>query len=334
MGTDFVKRPIAALLIAHLAAVTLLMPSRAIGQQAGDYPNKPIRFIIPQTPGAASDVLARILAPRLGDALGQPIVVDNRAGAGGILGADLAAKSLPDGYVVLLGASAWITIAPHTYKKLPYDPLTDLVPVSMYALSQNMLAVHPSLPANSVKELIEMMKAKPDALNMASAGVGSASHLAGLLFTSLAGVSAVHVPYKGAGQSVVAVIAGEAQWTFTPMQGPLPHVRAGKLRALAVGGTTRSAILPDVPTAAEGGLPDYYSASWYGIMVPKGTPSPVIDKLNAAMHAALASQEFKDQIVFQGAEPKASTPAAFGRLVQDEFTRAGKVVKLAGVKVE
>lgn len=200
-----------------------------MGQQAGDYPNKPIRFIIPQTPGAASDVLARILAPRLGDALGQPIVVDNRAGAG---------------------------------------------------------------------------------------------------------VSAVHVPHKGAGQSVVAVIAGEAQWTFTPMQGPLPHVRAGKLRALAVGGATRSAILPDVPTAAEGGLPDYYSASWYGIMVPKGTPSPVIDKLNAAMHAALASQEFKDQIVFQGAEPKASTPAEFGRLVQDEFTRAGKVVKLAGVKVE
>jgi tripartite-type tricarboxylate transporter receptor subunit TctC len=305
-----------------IAAATLAFGATAVAQSAGDYPNKPMRFIIPQSPGSASDVLARIVAPRLGDALGQPIVIDNRAGAGGILGAEAGAKAAPDGYVVVLGASAWITIAPHTYKKLPYDPLTDLVPVSLFALSQNMLAVHPSLPANNVKELLELMKAKPDALNMASAGVGSSSHLAGLLFTSLGGVSAVHVPYKGAGQSVVAVIAGEAQWTFTPMQGPLPHVRAGKLRALAVGGSARSPILPDVPTAAEAGLPDYYAASWYGIMVPKGTPAPIVDKLNAAAQTALRSQELRDQIVFQGAEPKASTPGEFARLVQDEFVRA------------
>ena len=209
-----------------LAGGALLVSSHVLAQSTSDYPNKPIRFIIPQSPGSASDILVRIIAPRLGEALGQPIIVDNRAGAGGILGAEAGAKAPPDGYNVLLGASAWITIAPHTYKKIPYDPLTDLVAVSLFALSQNMLAVHPSLPANTVKDLIELMKAKPNVLNMASAGVGSSSHLAGLLFTSLGGVSAVHVPYKGAGQSVVAVIAGEAQWTFTPMQGPLPHVRA------------------------------------------------------------------------------------------------------------
>lgn len=201
-------RSIFACIIAH--AVLAFFPVPVWAQSAGDYPNKPIRFIIPQSPGSASDVLARIVAPRLGDALGQPIVIDNRAGAGGILGAEAGARAAPDGYVVVLGASAWITIAPHTYKKLPYDSLTDLVPVSLFALSQNMLAVHPSLPANSVKALIELMNAKPGVLNMASAGVGSSSYLAGLLFTSLAGVSAVHVPYKGAGQSVVAVIAGEA----------------------------------------------------------------------------------------------------------------------------
>ena len=320
--------------IVSFFAVALLLPTHVAAQPAADYPNKPIRFIIPQSPGSASDVLARIIAPRLGDVLGQPVVIDNRAGAGGILGAEAGAKATPDGYVVTLGASAWTTIAPHTYKKLPYDPLTDLVPVSLFALSQNMLAVHPSLPVNSVKELLELMKAKPDVLNMASAGVGSSGHLAGLLFTSLGGVSAVHVPYKGAGQSVVAVIAGEAQWPFTPMQGPLPDVRAGKLRALAVGGSARSPILPDVPTAAEAGLPDYYAASWYGVMLPKGTPAPIIEKLNAATQTALRAQELRDQIVFQGAEPKASTTAEFARLVQDEFVRAAKVVRLAGVKVE
>jgi tripartite-type tricarboxylate transporter receptor subunit TctC len=302
--------------------------------QAQDYPSRPIRLILPQQPGSATDVLARLVAVKLGDTLGQPLVIDNRVGAGGLLGAEAAAKAPPDGYTLLVGATAWITVAPHTYKALPYDPLVDFLPVSLFAVSQNLLAVNPSLPASSVKELVALMKAKPGELNMASAGIASSSHLAGLLFTSLADVRAVHVPYKGAGASVLAVLSGEAHWTFTPMQGPLPNVRAGKLRALAVGGATRSPALPDVPTVAESGIAEYFSGTWYGVMAPKGTPLAIVERLHAATVKTMAAPEMREQIANQGADARTTSPAEFARFVRDEYERMAKVVKLAGLVPE
>jgi len=290
--------------------------------------------ILPQSPGSATDVLVRLVAPKLGEALGQPLVIDNRAAAGGLLGADIAAKSAPDGYTVLVGATAWITVAPHTHKAMPYDPLVDFLPVSLFAEGQNLLVVTAALPANSLQELIALMKAKPGELNMASAGVASSSHLAGLLLTSLAGVKALHVPYKGAGASVPAVVTGEAHWTFTPMQGPLPHVRAGKLRPLAVGGASRSPALPDVPTVAEAGIPEYFSATWYGFMVPKGTQGAIVERLNGAIRTTMETREVRELILNQGAEPRTNTPAEFARFVRDEYGRIGKVAKLAGIVAE
>lgn len=304
------------------------------GAASSQYPAKPLRLIVPQGPGSSSDIISRIVALKVGDILGQNLIVDNRPGAGGILGADIAAKAAPDGYTLMLGASPWVTMAPYTYKNLSYDPLNDLLPVSLVAIAQNLLVVNPSVPATTVKELVALMRAKPDQLNMASAGVGSASHLAGALFNAMAAVSAVHVPYKGAGQSVIAVVAGEAEWTFTPMQGPLPHVRSGKLRPIAVGGAKRSPILPDVPIVAEAGLPGYNSGLWFGIMVPKGTPRPIVERLNLAVVKAVQSQDVRDQFATQGADPVSGTPEEYARFIREDYDTIGRVVKSAGIKPE
>ena len=303
-------------------------------QSAADYPNRPIRIIVPQSPGSAADTLARVMAPRLSEALGQALVIDNRAGAGGLMGADAAAKAQPDGYTVLLGASAWITIAPHTYKKVTYDAIQDFAPVSLFAIGQSLLVVNPSLPIHNLPDWVAWMKTRPQQSHMASAGLGSASHFAGLLLTTMTGTSATHVPYKGAGPSVLSVITGESDWTFTPMQGPLAQARAGKLRAIAVGGSARSLSLPDVPTVAESGYPDFFAGTWYGLMVPKGTPAAVIDKLNAAVQRVVALPEVKESIVHQGAEPKATSAAEMGKFVRAEYERAGRMVRLAGVTAE
>lgn len=306
----------------------------ALAGEPTDFPAKPIRVIIPQSAGSATDVLGRLIAPRMAEALGQPLVIDNRAGAGGLLGAELAAKAPADGYSVLIGATAWITVAPHTYKKVPYDALNDFAPVSLFAVGQNLLVVNPALPAANVMELVALMRAKPNTLNMASAGVGSSSHLAGLLLTTLANVSAVHVPYKGAGPSVAAVVSGEAEWTFTPMQAPLGQARAGRLRALAVGGANRSPALPDVPTVAEAGIPEYFSATWYGFLVPRGTPRAVIDRLNAATVKAIAAPDLREQLLNQGAEPRTTSPEELRQFIRTEYERIGKMVKMAGVTAE
>ena len=317
-----------------LRFILFTLLSAAAVAHAQQWPAKPVRFVVPFAPGGTTDILARLVGQHLGEALGHPFVIDNRAGAGGIVGAETAAKAPPDGYTVLVGASAWITVSPHTYKKLNYDPLTDLVPVSLFAISQVLLVVNPVVPATNVRELVAVMKAKPGELNMASAGVGSSSHLAGVLLTTVTDTRALHVPYKGAGGSIGAVVAGEAHWTFTPMQGPLGFVRAGKLRALAVGGTSRSSALPDVPTVAESGYPDYELASWYGWLVPRGTPPAVIERLRAATVSVMNSPELREQVMNQGAEPKTTTPAEFSRFIRAEYERIGRVVKAAGVTAE
>ena len=301
---------------------------------AANYPHKPIRLIMPNAPGSSNDVLSRLLAIKLGELLRQQVVIDNRAGAGGTIGVETAAHAAPDGYTLVAASSATHSIAPHVYAKLGYDVNKDFTPISLFVITQNLLAVHPSLPVKSVKEFIDYAKAKPGQLNMASAGAGSTSHLAGIMFTSLAGINSVHIPYKGGGPSVAAVVAGEAQWVFTPIAGPLPHVKSGRLRALAVGGARRSLVAPDIPTVAESGLPGYNSSGWNGIMGPAGMPQPVVDKLHAAIAKALTSSDLKELFAIQGAETYSNTPAQFAKHVRDEYVRFGKAVEDAGVKLE
>lgn len=299
-----------------------------------NYPIKPIRIIIPQSSGSATDTLIRLIAPKLTEQLGQALILENKLGAGGIIGADTVAKAAPDGYTLLIGATSWITIAPHVYSKLSYDPQKDLAPISIFAIGQNVLAVPANSSVMSVKDLVAQMRANPNGLNMASAGIGSTSHLAGEMLTSLANVSAVHVPYKGAGPSVMSLLSGEAQWVFTPMQGPIALIRSGKLRALAVGGGVRSAILPDVPTVKESGIAGYDMRNWYGLLAPAGTPKPIIDKLHAAIVKVVNSPEIKEQFYTQGSEPTTNSPQEFSQFIRDETERMSKVVKKAGIKVE
>ena len=300
----------------------------------GNYPIKAIRIIIPQSSGSATDTLIRLIAPKLTEQLGQALILENKLGAGGIIGADTVAKAAPDGYTLLIGATSWITIAPHVYSKLSYDPQKDLAPISIFAIGQNVLAVPANSPVMNVKDLVAQMRANPNGLNMASAGIGSTSHLAGEMLTSLANVSAVHVPYKGAGPSVMSLLSGEAQWVFTPMQGPIALIRSGKLRALAVGGGVRSAILPDVPTVKESGIAGYDMRNWYGLLAPTGTPKPIIDKLHAAIVKVVNSPEIKEQFYTQGSEPTTNSPQEFSQFIRDETERMSKVVKKAGIKVE
>lgn len=299
-----------------------------------NYPNKPIRIIIPQSSGSATDTLIRLIAPKLTEQLGQALILENKLGAGGIIGADYVAKSAPDGYTLLIGATSWITIAPHVYSKLSYDAQKDLAPVSIFAVGQNVLAVAATSPSMNVKDLVASMKINPNSLNMASAGIGSTSHLAGEMLTSMANVSAVHVPYKGAGPSVMSLLSGESQWVFTPMQGPIALIRSGRLRALAVGGNVRSAILPDVPTVKEAGIEGYEMKNWYGLLAPAGTPKAIIDKLNAAIVKVVSTPEIKEQFYAQGSEPTSNSPQEFSQFIREETERMSKVVKKAGIKIE
>ena len=317
-------------------ALALMAASMAAVAQdaAQNFPHKPIRLIMPNAPGSSNDVLSRLLAIKVGELLGQQVVIDNRAGAGGTLGVETAAHAAPDGYTLVAASSATHSIAPHVYARLGYDVNRDFTPISLFVITQNLLTVHPALPARSVQEFIAYAKAKPGQLNMASAGAGSTSHLAGVMLTSLAGISSVHIPYKGGGPSVAAVVAGEAQWAFTPIAGPLPHVKSGRLRALAVGGTQRSPVAPDIPTVAESGLPGYNSSGWNGIVGPAGLPQPVVVKLHAAIVKSLASNDLKELFAAQGAETFSNTPEQFAKHIRDEYVRFGKAVKDAGVRLE
>ena len=299
-----------------------------------NYPTKPIRIIIPQSSGSATDSLIRLIAPKLTEQLGQSIILENRLGAGGIIGADTVAKAAPDGYTLLIGATSWITIAPHVYPKLSYDPIKDFSPISLFAVGQNVLAVPANSPYTSLKDLVSQMKAQPNILNMASAGIGSTSHLAGVMLTSLAGVSAVHVPYKGAGPSVMSLLSGESQWVFTPMQGQIALIRSGKLRALAVGGSVRSAILPDVPTVKESDIAGYDMRNWYGLLAPAGTSKAIIDKLNTAIVRAVQTSDIREQFAGQGSEPTTNSASEFTQFIREETARMASVVKTAGVKIE
>ena len=306
----------------------------AFAAEATDYPIRPIRMILPQTPGSTTDILGRIVFTRVADRLGRQIVVDNRPGAGGTLGMETAARATPDGYTLVAVAASMLAITPHVYRKLPYDPLKDFVPVGLYVLAQTALCVNNALPVKTVRDLVELSKTKPGGLNMASAGIGSTSHLGGLMLAMLAGIPANHVPYKGGGPSTAAVAQGESQWTVPPLSAGMPHVRAGRMRCIATGGDKRSSVTPDLPTIAESGVPGFRFYGWNGVIAPRGTWPPIILKFNRAMNEVLASPELRKLYADLGEEPAGGLPEDFGKLIREDYENLGKLVKMAGIKPE
>lgn len=314
-----------------LIALALLVAPRA-ASAADDYPTRSIRLIIPFPPGGSNDVVGRIIANQLGKQLGQQVFVDNRSGAGGVVGSDLAAKAAPDGYTLLVVSIAH-AVDPWHYKT-PFDPVKDFAPVSIFATGTNVLTVNPKLPVHSVQELLAYAKEKPGVLNYASAGIGSFQHLSGELFKLESGTDIVHVPYKGGGPAMLAVIAGEDQVMFSSIVQTVPSIQSGQLRALATGGEQRSPILPDLPTIGESGVPGYVATNWWGVVAPQGTPAPIIDKLHAAVAEVLKSADTKKYLDNEGAAPVEMSSAAFGKFIQDEIAKWGPVVQKAGMKAE
>lgn len=299
------------------------------------YPVRPIRVIAAQSAGSSLDTITRIVTNKMSELLDQQLVVDNRGGAGGTIGLEIGARAMPDGYTLVAGASSSMIISSFTYKKLAFDTLKDFDPVSMTVNADGVMAVHPSVPARNVKELIALARSQPGKLNMSSAGVGSSSHLAGVMFTSMAGIDTVHVPYKGGGPMAAAVVAGEAQWCIAPAAALVGHIKAGRMRALALSSKTRSPLLPDLPTIDEAGVPGYEYTSWNGIFVPKGTPRAIIKRLHVAIQKTLAEPVVKQQFANQGLVPLGSaSPEEFGNFVRSDYDRIGKLVKIAGIRPE
>jgi len=298
------------------------------------YPSKPIRLIVPFAAGGGNDNVARLVGKRLADSLGQPVVVDNRPGAGGVVGAELAAKSAPDGYTLFLGGVGSHAINPNLNEKLPYDPIRDFAPVELLAQAPLILVVHPSVPARDVAEFIAYARAHPGRLNFASNGNGSSSQLAAVMFDSMAGVDMVHVPYKGLSPALTDLLSGQVQLMFSSVVAILPHIKAGKLRALAVTGATRLASMPDLPTIAESGLPGYEASSWYGILAPAGTPREIVAKLNAELSKALEQPEVRASLIAEGAEPAGGPPERFAAHIRTEKERLGKLIRDAKIRLE
>jgi len=296
-----------------------------------DYPTRPVRIIVPFAPGGSTDVVARVLAEKLGAELKGSFVVDNRAGAGGNIGADAVAKSAPDGYTLLMATTGVLAINQHLYKSMPYDPDRDFTPVSYTSLITNILVVNPDVAARSPAELVSLAKAKPGALTFASSGAGSSTHLSGELFKALAAVDILHVPYKGSSQALIDVMAGQVTMLFDNAPSALPFVQQGKLRALAVTSTKRLPNLPDVPTLEEAGVKGYESLSWSGIVAPAGTPRRVIEKLNAAIDRILRDPDVKQRFAGLGVEPVGGPPEAFTRQIRSESEKWGKVVRTANI---
>ena len=307
----------------------------AFAQESADkYPSKPIRIIVTFPAGGPADFVARAVAQSLQEAWGQPVVVDNRPGAGGNIGMNVAAKAAPDGYTLVESSFGPMAISPFVYSSLPYDPVKDLTPITLAATIPFFLAVRPTLPATTLQEFVALAKAKPNVLTMSSSGIASPSHLAGALLQSLTGTSLTHVPYKGAGESIPAVVNGQVDIAVETPILIVPQVKAGKLRALVVSKAERSSQLPDVPTGKEAGLPDFVATSWYGFHAPAGTPKPIVDKINAEIVKALKTPEMRERFASIGADTVSMTPAEFGAFVEAEVAKWGKVIRAIGVKVE
>ena len=321
------------MLLYRLLLVALAM-ANVYPALAETWPTRPIRFIVPFAPGGGGDVVGRIIGQRMSEQLGKPLVIDNRAGGGGTLGCELAAKAAPDGYTLLLGNVGPIAVGPALYPKLAYDPVRDFAPVTMIASFPNLLVANPGLPFKTVPELVAYAKSRPGTLNFASAGAGTSTHLAGELFKSVAGIDVVHVPYKGGAAAMTDIIAGQVAYYFGTMPSSMPLAKAGKLRALAVTSLTRSPAAPEVPTIAESGYPKFETAAWYGLMFPTGTPREIVARTNAATMVVLALPDIRERLVHEGSEPLGSTPAQFGAYIKAEIAKWSAVVKAANLRAD
>jgi tripartite-type tricarboxylate transporter receptor subunit TctC len=316
--------------VRKLAAIALLLALTA--PAAAEYPDKPVRLIIPFPPGGSNDVVGRLVANQLSEKLGHKVFVDNRGGAGGVLGTEAAAAAAPDGYTLLIVSIAH-AVNPALYK-LNYDPIRSFTPVSILATGPNVLAVNPQLPVNNVKELVALAKEKPGELDYASAGVGSFQHLGGELFKLTAGVNLQHVPYKGGGPAMQDVIAGHVKIMFSSLVQTTPFIQSGQLRALGVGGTKRNPILPDVPTIAEAGVPGYEANNWWGIMAPAGTPKEIVDRLYRDIQATLKSPELTQAFDREGASAVTMSSEEFAKYIENEIVKWGRVVKEGNIKAQ
>lgn len=320
---------VAALLVG--AVVFVAAPVAQAAQAADDYPRKPVRLIVPTAPGGPVDIVARIVVPGLAAELGQPFVIDNRAGAGGIVGAEMVARALPDGYTLLMTHSGLLGLAPMMFTPQPYDSIRDFAPVSVAAAMPMLLLAHPGLAAKSVPELVALAKSQPGKLNFASGGTGTGIHVAFELFNMTTGIKITHVPYKGAAPGMTGVMAGEADLMFNGLPSALPFIKAGRLRALAVGGARRTPLLPALPTVAESGVSFDYSG-WFAVVAPARMPPPIAARLYDALARILARAEMKEQLSGQGIEPIGSTPAQFAVFLREENSRLEKVVVAAGLR--
>ena len=323
--------------VQHLFAAMLFVFAATAADAAttaGSYPDRTIRMIVPFPPGGGVDIVARMVAKDMSERMGQSVVVDNRAGAGGVLGSEIVAKATPDGYTLLMGNVATHAVNPNLHKKLSYDALKDFEPVSRVAEVPGILLIHPSLPVDSVKQLIAFAKSRPGQLTYGSAGNGTPTHLAAELLKSMANVNIVHVPYKGTPPALSDLLGGQITMMFSNIVSGLPLVKAGKLKVLGVTSLKRSPVAPAIPTIAESGLPGFRESSWYGVLAPVGTPSAIIATLNAAVVQALKTPAVLDRLTGQGADVNASTPAEFREFIRVEIERYGKIIKSSGIRVE
>ncbi|MEW6332835.1 MAG: tripartite tricarboxylate transporter substrate binding protein [Thermodesulfobacteriota bacterium] len=319
-----------------LLVLLLAMPVMADRQtaHAQTYPSKPLRLVIPYPPGGGTDTIMRPFVQQLSARLGQQVIVDNRGGAGGSIGMEAAARSAPDGYTIVAGLTAQLAVNPALYKKIPYDPIKDFAPITLFADGPYLLVVHPSVPARSVQEFLELARKRPDEITCASSGNGSGGHLAAELLKSMAGIKMLHVPYKGGGPALTGLLTGEAQALFAPYASAQGHIKAGRIRALGVTTSRRPKSIPDIPTIAEAGVPGYDSGVWYSLLAPAGTPRAIVDRLNRETIAVLNTPEYAKLLTDQAIDPIGSTPEELAKYIKTEMDKWAKVVKDSGMRME
>lgn len=315
-----------------IAAATLLALALAPDGAAQPYPSRAIRIVVPFPAGGPTDVVSRLTGQKLGERLGQSVVIENRPGAGGVIGTDSVVKAAPDGYTLVMGTIGGLTVSQHLLRKMPYDTLRDLAPITQAVSNTNFMVLHPSVPVKTVKEFVALARAKPDALVYASSGNGTITHLSGELFKMLTGVAMTHVPYKGGAPALTALISGEVALSFENALVALPHIRAGKMRPIAVTGAKRTPALPQVPTMEEAGIAGYQATGWYGLLAPAATPKEIVGRLHAEMVQVLRMKEVEDKLAAMGSDAIGNSPAEFAAFIRSESEKWGKVVRAAGMK--
>ena len=317
--------------IAALASIALLWAGTALAQS---YPSKPIRFIVPFPPGGSSDLVVRMLAPRMAEKLGQQVLVENRPGASGNIGVDIVAKAAPDGHTIGLGAAGALSSNSSLFPNMPFDPIKDLAPISMLAMIPIVIAAHSSLPVANAKELIAYAKANPGKLSFGTTGSGSTMHLAGEMLKQMTRTFMVHIPYKGSAPAAADLAGGQLELAIVDLTSALPHIRSGKVKAIAIASPQRSITAPEIPTVAESGLPTYAAEGWFGVVAPVGTPASIITRLNAEIVEGMKAKDIRDRLLTGGAEPQTGTPEAFGGFIKSETAKWARVIKEAGVKLD